>query len=123
MMAPNSTSIYRGSRTRYAADSRPARRTFGSIHATAAARLAKFPAATALRMKITAAGLALVALLALAVSAPRTVTIPLATILLTGMAVAGVLRGVVALVDRQMHPVGTVPAAGIAPRPSPGWRA
>ncbi len=123
MMALNSTSTYRGSRTRYSADSRPALRTFGSVHATAAGQLANLRAATALRVKITTASLALVALLALAVSAPRTVTIPLATILLTGMAVAGVLRGVIALVDRQMHPGGSVPAAGVALPPSPSWRA
>ena len=64
--------------------------------------------ATARRLKVTAWSIAVVALLAFALSAPPAAVPPVAILLLTVLAAVGALRGVVAFVDRQMRKSGTV---------------
>jgi hypothetical protein len=102
-MARMRTSTSRGSGTRFSASSRPLPAQLGRGRASTAERVS-VGSAVAARMRVTTAAFAVLALVALVAGAPQTVTVPLATILLTALVVAGVLRGVAALVDRQMRP-------------------
>ena len=66
--------------------------------------------AMARRLRVTGWSVAVVALLAFALSAPPAAVSPVAILLLTVLAAVGALRGVVAFVDRQMRQTGAVPA-------------
>jgi hypothetical protein len=88
-MAQISTSTYRGSHAQFSASSRPVPAHLMRSRAPAAERIASLPAATAARMRVTAVVLALLALVALVAGSPQTVTVPLAVVFLTGLAVSG----------------------------------
>jgi hypothetical protein len=73
--------------------------------------------APARRLKVTAWGLAVAALLVVAASTPTATVLALAILLLTVLAAFGALWGVMAFVDRQIRRAGAAPAHG-APRTS-----
>ena len=99
-MTRNTTSTYSGPYARFSASSRPIPPDFGGRHPAAAGRPAAGRAPDSARLTRAAlVALPLFAVLAILVSAPGSVTIPLAVLLLTGLAV----NGAVALVDRRLR--------------------
>lgn len=94
-MTPIATSVQRGTGARFSASSRPIHRDLRR-RISAPAGVGALPINLAVRMTVTAIMLAFLALAALVVMAPAKVTIPLATVLVLGFAVGGV----VALIDR-----------------------
>jgi hypothetical protein len=95
-------------RVRYTTGARPAPRAPGLHRTVAALRSARLPETIALRLRITAVGLALLALVVLVLGAPPSITIPIGVVLGTGLAVSAV----VALADRLRFAID-------GPRPHP----
>lgn len=103
------TSMQRGAGARFSASSRPIppnlrRRISAPVGVRA------LPINLAVRMTVTVIMLAVVALAALIVMAPAKVTIPLATVLVLGFAVGGV----VARIDRHRSRVHIMGGAGLS---------
>jgi hypothetical protein len=98
-MTRNTTGTYSGPYARFSASSRPIPPDFGVRRVTVVARPAGPPLDSARLTRAALVALPLFAVLAILASAPRSVTIPLAVLLLTGLAV----NGAVALVDRRLR--------------------
>ncbi|HJR66191.1 MAG TPA: hypothetical protein VJ802_07155 [Gemmatimonadaceae bacterium] len=102
------TSMQRRSGARFSASSRPIPRNLR--RRTSSAGIGALPINLAVRMTVIAIMLAFLALAALVVMAPAKVTIPLATVLVLGFAIGGV----VALIDRHRSRVRIMGGAGLS---------
>ena len=98
-MTRNTTSTCFRPNARVSASSRPTPPDFGVRRVTVVARSAGPPLDSARLTRAALVALPLFAVLTILASAPRSVTIPLAVLLLTGL----VVNGAVALVDRRLR--------------------
>jgi hypothetical protein len=101
--------MQRGSGARFSASSRPIPQDLRR-RISAPARVGTLPINLAVRMTVTVIMLAVLALAALVVMAPAKVTVPLATVLVLGFAVGGV----VARIDRHRSRVRIMGGAGLS---------
>ena len=103
------TTMQRGSGARFSASSRPIPQDLRR-RISAPARVAMLPITLAVRMTVIAIMLAVLAFAALVAMAPAKVTIPLATVLLLGFAVGGVI----ARIDRHRSRVRVMGGASLS---------
>jgi hypothetical protein len=101
--------MQRGSGARFSASSRPIPQDLRR-RISAPARVGTLPINLAVRMTVTVIMLAVLALAGLVVMAPAKVTVPLATVLVLGFAVGGV----VARIDRHRSRVRIMGGAGLS---------